>query len=183
VKDGTIAVLAALVLFVLPSRSGKGDRILTWEFVQKGLPWGSLLLFGGGFALAKSFDASGLSAYLAAAFRGLGGLPLWAVLALVAFGMTALSEVASNTAATSMMLPVLLSLARGIGTDPLPILLVGTLAASCGFALPIATMPNTIAFATGEVSVGRMGRAGLALDLVATAVMIVATILLAHVAF
>jgi len=183
VKDGTIAIAASLLLFALPSRRAKGDRILTWEYAERHLPWGSLLLFGGGFALARSFDASGLSGYLAAAFRGLDGLPNWMVLAVVGFGMTAISEVASNTAATSMMLPVLLALARGIGADPLPILLVGTLAASCGFALPVATMPNTIAFSTGEVPVGRMARAGLVLDVVAATVIILATILLADVAF
>ena len=177
VSDGTIAVLAALLLFALPSRVARGDRLLTWSFAHRHMPWGALLLFGGSFALAESFQvAGGLNDYLAAAFRGLGGLPHGVVLLIVAFGMTALSEVANNTAATSMMMPVLAGLARGIGEEPLPLMLMGTLAASCGFALPIATMPNTIAYGTGDVTVGQMGRAGLALDVLATLVMVAAVL-------
>lgn len=183
VKDGTIAILSALLLFTIPTRDGKGGRLLTWEFAERNLPWGALLLFGGSFALAASFRASGLDSYLAASFGGLKGMPPWAIVTVVAFGMTILSEVASNTAATSMMLPVLLAMAKGIGTDPVPLLLAGTLAASCGFALPIATPPNTLAYGTGEVSVRRMAWAGLTLDVVATIVMILAVLLLAPLAF
>jgi sodium-dependent dicarboxylate transporter 2/3/5 len=143
-----------------------------------------LLLFGGGLCLAGAFKVEGgLNEYLKAAFAGLGGLPPWLVIVAVAFGLTALSEVASNTAAISMMLPILQSLAEGIGTPPLPILMAGTLAASCGFALPIATMPNTIAYGTGEVSVGQMGRAGLVLDVVATLGMIAAVLWLVPLVF
>ena len=177
VSDGTIALLAAILLFALPSKAARGDRLLTWTFAQQRMPWGALLLFGGSFALAESFQVTGgLNEYLAAAFRGLEGLPHGVILLIVAFGMTALSEVANNTAATSMMMPVFAGLARGIGEEALPLMMMGTLAASCGFALPIATMPNTIAYGTGEVSVGQMGRAGLALDVVATLVMVAAVL-------
>jgi sodium-dependent dicarboxylate transporter 2/3/5 len=184
VTDGTIAVAAALALFTLPSRAGRGDRLLTWDFALARLPWGALLLFGGGLCLAEAFKVpGGLNGYLMALFAGLGGIPDWLVLVVVAFGLTALSEVTSNTAAISMMLPVLTSLAEGVGAPVLPILLAGTLAASCGFALPIATMPNTIAYGTGLASVRQMGRAGLVLDVFATLVMVAAVLVLVPLAF
>lgn len=178
VKDSTVAVVAALVLLLLPSRARPGERVLPWAFAAARLPWGSLLLFGGGFALADAYGPSGLNAYLAAAFRGLEGLPAWAVVACVGFGLAAISEVASNTAAITMMLPVLLALARGLGADPGPILLAGTLGASCGFALPVATVANAIAYGTGEVSARQMARAGLLLDVLVTTVMVAAVLLL-----
>lgn len=183
VKDSTVAVAAALLLFVLPSRARPGERVLPWAWVAPRVPWGVLLLFGGGFALADAFGPSGLNAYLSAAFAGLAGLPAWAVIAIVAFGLTAISEVASNTAAITMMLPVLLPLATGLGAEPLPILLAGTLAASCGFALPVATPANAIAYATGAVSARQMARAGLLLDVALTLLMIAAVLFLAPVAF
>jgi len=183
VRDSTVAVAAALLLFVLPSRARPGERLLPWSFAATRVPWGVLLLFGGGFALADAFGPSGLNAYLTAAFRGLAGLPTWLVIGIVVVGLAAISEVASNTAAITMMLPVLLPLAHGLGVAPLPILLAGTLAASCGFALPVATPPNAIAYATGEVTARQMARAGLLLDVVAAAVMIAAVLLLGPLAF
>jgi sodium-dependent dicarboxylate transporter 2/3/5 len=170
VRDSTVAMAGALALLLLPSRDGGRGRVLPWEHAVKNLPWGVLLLFGGGFALAEAFGPSGLNEYL----QGLKGLPPLVVVLTVAFAMTALSEVASNTAAITMMLPVLKALADGLHTDPLPILLIGTLAASCGFMLPVATPANTIAYATGRVPVGVMGRAGFLLDVVATLVMALA---------
>lgn len=105
------------------------------------------------------------------------------VVLAVTVGMTLLSEIANNTAATVMMLPVLSALAKGLGTDPLPILLAGTLGASCGFALPVATPPNTVAYGTGEVSVRDMVRAGLVLDVAAILVMTTGVWLLAPLVF
>lgn len=183
VKDSTVAIVAALLLFTWPSRDRPGERLLPWTFAAPRLPWGALLLFGGGFALADAFGPSGLNAWLTAAFRGLEGLPAVVVIVVVAFGLTAISEVASNTAAITMMLPVLLPLSQGVGADPLPVLLAGTLAASCGFALPVATVANAIAYGTGEVSPRQMARAGLVLDVAATLVMIAAVLLLAPLAF
>jgi sodium-dependent dicarboxylate transporter 2/3/5 len=179
VTDGTIAVACALLLFTLPGGAVAGERLLPWSYARKRLPWGALLLFGGGFALAAAFQVKdGLNGYLAAAFAGMHHMPEWAVLLVVASGMTLLSEIANNTAATNMMMPVLAAAAKGLGMAPLPIMMVGALAASCGFALPIATMPNTIAYGTGEVSVGQMGRAGIVLDVVATLVMVLAVLFL-----
>lgn len=184
VTDGTVAIAAALFLFAMPTRTSPGDRILPWTYAARRLPWGALLLFGGGFCLAESWRVpEGLNDYLAAAFRGLGGLPPLLVVLAVTLGMTLLSEIANNTAATVMMLPVLSSLAKGLGADPLPILLAGTLGASCGFALPVATPPNTVAYGTGEVSVRDMVRAGLLLDVAAILVMTLGVWLLAPLVF
>ena len=183
VRDSTVAIAAALLLFLLPSRTRPGERVLPWAYAARRLPWGSLLLFGGGFALAEAFRPSGLNDYLAAAFRGLGGLPSWALLLVVGFGITAVSEVASNTATITMMLPVLYALAQGIGAPPLPILLVGTLSASCGFMLPVATVANAIAYGTGEVSAREMTRAGAVLDVAGVLVMVAAVLLLGPLVF
>jgi sodium-dependent dicarboxylate transporter 2/3/5 len=177
VTDGTIAVATMLLLFVLPSGAARGDRLLTWQHVHDRIPWAALLLFGGGFSLAEAFPASGLDAYLKAAFRGLEGMPTWALLLVVAAGVTAVSEVASNTATAAMLLPILSSVAIAAGLAPLPVLLAGTVAASCGFALPVATMANTIAYGTGLVTPGQMGRAGWLLDVVGV-LLVVAVVLL-----
>ena len=184
VTDGTVAIAAALFLFAVPTRRAPGDRVLPWTYAARHLPWGTLLLFGGGFCLAESWRVpGGLNEYLAASFQGLGGLPPMLVVLAVTVGMTLLSEIANNTAATVMMLPVLSALAKGLGTDPLPILLAGTLGASCGFALPVATPPNTVAYGTGEVSVRDMVRAGLVLDVAAILVMTTGVWLLAPLVF
>jgi len=170
VSDATIAIAAGLLLFVLPSREAVGDRVLTWDYVHARLPWGSLLLFGGGFALAGAFRPSGLDAYLRAAFAGLHGVPPLLLTGVVVGGVAMASEVASNTAIAAMILPILASVAVGAGMDPGPLLIAGTLGASAGYALPVATPPNTIAYGTGLVTVRQMGRAGVILDLVAIAV-------------
>jgi sodium-dependent dicarboxylate transporter 2/3/5 len=121
--------------------------------------------------------------YLRALFAGLQGMPPWALFLVVAAGVTAVSEVASNTAAAAMLLPVLSAVALAARTDPLPLLLAGTLGASCGFALPVATPANTIAYGTGFVSPREMGRAGLRLDVVSVLVVAAALLTLAPLVF
>lgn len=180
ISDGTIAVAAALLLFMLPSWQGRADRLLTWEFASPRLPWGALLLFGGGLALAQGLEAGGVNAYLKAAFGTLAGVPVWLVVLIVIVGVTLVSELASNTASAAMAIPVLASLATALGAEPGPLLMAAALGASCGFALPVATPPNTIAYATGEVSVAQMVKAGAWLDVVAAAVMYAAVMLLAR---
>ncbi|MDC1141635.1 DASS family sodium-coupled anion symporter [Planctomycetota bacterium] len=171
VTDGTIAIAASLLLFVLPDSRKKNERLLTWEFAESRLPWGALLLFGGGLSLAFAFEVGGLSEYLEAAFGTLGGVPVWLLLILVIILVTLFSEFASNTAAVAMVVPVLASLADGLGLEPAPLLIAAALGGSCGYALPVATPPNTIVYATGNVSVSRMIRAGALLDIVAVATM------------
>lgn len=184
VSDGTIAIAAALVLFATPVRpvsvagAPRPDRLLTWEFASPRLPWGALLLFGGGLALAQAFEVGGLTAYLKAAFGTLAGVPVWLVVLIVILGVSLVSELASNTASAAMAVPVLASLAAALHVDAAPLLMAATLGASCGYALPVATPPNTIVYATGEVSVAQMAKAGVLLDLVAAVCMYVAVMVL-----
>jgi sodium-dependent dicarboxylate transporter 2/3/5 len=180
VSDGTIAIAAALLLFLLPAPGKRGDRLLTWEFAAPRLPWGALLLFGGGLALAQALETGGVTAYLTAGFGALAGVPLWLIVLLVILAVTVVSELASNTASAAMAIPVLASLAAALDVDPGPLLMAAALGASCGYALPVATPPNTIVYATGEVNVSTMIRAGAILDLIAAIAMYAAVMLLAR---
>ncbi|MCK6440340.1 MAG: anion permease [Planctomycetes bacterium] len=179
ITDGVIAAIAAVLLFALPTLGGKGDRLLTWEFAGSRLPFDVLLLFGGGLALAAGFKESGLDRYIMSSFKGLAGAhPALVVLAVVAL-MAVISEFASNLAAAAMAMPILDPLGRALGMGPLTLLVAGTLGASCGYALPVATPPNAVAFGSGKVTMGQMVRNGLALDVIAVLVMAAAVIWLA----
>lgn len=183
ISDGTIAMLAGVLLMVLPKARGESERLLPWDYAQARLPWGTLLLFGGGLALAAGFDASGLNEYLKAAFGDLSNTPVWLIFAIIIVGMTILSELASNTAATTMILPVLAVLGAGLGGDPVPFLVAGTLGASSGYMLPVATPPNAVAFATGKLSVAQMIRAGFLVDIAVAIIMWLAVLLIAPAVF
>ncbi len=165
VDDGTVAILLALILFLVPSRSRPGERLLDWE-TASGIRWGIVLLFGGGFALAAGFEASGLSAWLQGALSGLAGAPPLLLILAVCTLLTFLTELTSNTATTMMALPVLASVAVAMRTDPLALMVPATLSASCAFMLPVATPPNAIVFGSGEIRMADMIRAGLFLNLV-----------------
>jgi len=168
--DATVAIGVGLVLMLVPARGraapeGLRAPLLDWQTVQAGVPWGVLLLMGGGFALATAFEASGLSAWIGRRLEGLAGVPLPLLVLAVCALTTVLSEIASNTATATMLMPILAATAQAIGAPPLALLVPATLAASCGFMLPVATPPNTIVFSTGWISMRAMVRAGLALDL------------------
>ncbi len=182
VDDGTVAMTLALVLFVVPARNGKGERILDWPTARR-LPWGIVLLFGGGFALARGFVATGLSGWLGDRMAGLSFLPTPLLVLVVCLVMTFVTELTSNTATTQMALPVLASLAVAIGVNPLLLMVPATLSASCAFMLPVATPPNAIVFGTGMVSVRDMARTGLLLNLVGAVVITAAIYLLGGAAF
>lgn len=160
--DGAVAIGAALLLFVIPTRSRSGF-VLEGPAIGK-LPWDIVILFGGGFALAEAFQVSGASQYLGQQLAGLEGAPpiliLFAICATVCF----LSELASNTALAQVTLPVLGSMAAVTGIHPLFLMVPATLAASCGFMLPVATPPNAIVFGTRRVRTSEMVRAGFAID-------------------
>lgn len=171
VGDATVAVGVGLLLFVfsaegLAAPPGKRAPLLDWATVAQKLPWGVLLLMGGGFALAGGFESTGLASWLAGRLRALAGAPLPAVVGGVSLAATALSELASNTATATLLMPVLAATAAAVGAPPLVLMIPAALAASCGFALPIATPPNAIAFGTGWISLPRMALAGLVLDAV-----------------
>ena len=170
--DTLIALLGALALFVLPSGMPDRGRLLVWHDT-KGLPWDVLILFGSGLSLAAAISASGLAQWLGLSMQLLAGLPaIWLVAAATVM-MVFLTELTSNTASAATFIPITGAIAAGIGLDPLLATLPLALAASCAFMMPVATPPNAIVFASGQVTIAQMARAGIWLNLVA-AVLIVA---------
>jgi sodium-dependent dicarboxylate transporter 2/3/5 len=161
--DAVVAVTMGLALFVIPS--GSGGAILTWEGVRNKVPWDVLLLFGGGFALADAVARSGLSEVIGRQFGFLAAAPPVLVVLGCAALVTALTEVASNTATAQILLPLAAGVAVGARMDPRIMMLPVAVAASCGFMLPAGTPPNAIVFGSGHVSMRAMMRAGLAVDL------------------
>lgn len=166
-SDTLIALIGALLFFLIPAGSKHAKTpLLDWSAAST-IPWNILVLFGGGLALAKGFDSSGLAAWMGNTMKSLGGLPHILILLAVLAVVVLLSEVASNIATASMMMPVLAALAGSIGAHPFGLLLSATLAASLGFGLPIATAPNSIVYASGKMSAKDMAKAGFLLDLLA----------------
>jgi len=163
VDDGTVAVAGGLTLFFLGD--GQGRRILDQHAIGR-LPWGVLVLLGGGFALALGMQVSGLSNWLAEQMKFLGAAPLPVTMLVIAMVMTWLTEMTSNTAITQVMLPVLAALAAGTAQDMTMILMSATLAASCAFMLPVATPPNAIVFGTERVMMRDMLKAGIRLNVI-----------------
>ncbi len=166
IGDSVVALVGAILVFLVPKKGLEGEKLMDWPTAAK-IPWEILLLFGGGLALAKGFEASGLARFLGDQLTGLGSWPLFFVLFGVLALTVLLSEVASNIATASMMMPVLAALAGAIGAHPFGLLMAATLAASVGFMLPIATAPNSIVFSSGHLKTRDMIRAGFWLDLVA----------------
>ncbi|MFH1688555.1 MAG: SLC13 family permease [bacterium] len=165
IDDGTIAIGVALLLFVIPSRSRPGKRLMSWRAAAK-LHWGIVILFGGGFALAGGFKESGLSVWVAHQVSGLSDVPALGLVAGICTTLTFLTELTSNTATTEMVLPLLGSLAVAIKCNPLLLMIPATLSASCAFMLPVATPPNAIIFGSGEVRMADMIRVGILLNLI-----------------
>lgn len=166
--DGMIAMIAAVLLFVIPGDTGK--KLLEWEGIERRIPWGVLLLFGGGFALAEGMRQSGVTLYLGGWLGGLEGLPLWVTMLLVCTLLTFLTEVTSNTATASILLPVLASAAVSLGYHPLLFMVPAALNTSFAFMLPVATPPNAIVFSTGHVGIRQMALSGLALNVLGIAI-------------
>jgi len=169
VDDGTVAIVMALLLFLVPSRNVRGRRLMDWRAARK-LPWAIVLLFGGGFALAKGFVDAGLSGWLGERMTGLSDLPPVLMVLCVCLIMTFLTELTSNTATTQMALPVVASVAVAIGVNPLLLMVPATLSASCAFMLPVATPPNAIIFGTEMVTIREMARTGVVLNVVGAVV-------------
>ncbi len=179
VHDSTIAAVAVIVFFLLPSFAGPGKppRLLDWDDA-KGVPWGLLLLFGGGIALSAGFKSSGLTIWLGGQLEFLVELPAPLMVGGLCLAVTFLTEITSNTATTALILPVLAALAQSTGTDPLLLMLPATLAASCAFMLPVATAPNAIVIGSGAVDGAVMARAGLWLNLIGVVPITVGVLLL-----
>lgn len=164
VQDGVVAVLMACLAFVIPSGDPQRRTLMDWSTAVQ-IPWDMYFLLAGGFALAQTLDATGLSLALAQALGPcLQALPALAALGLIVFSMTLLSEIATNVAIASLMMPVLMATAKVAAIDPRALMVPATIAASLGFALPIATPPNAVVFATGKIKLRDMLGAGLAVD-------------------
>ncbi len=161
--DSTVALCAVVVLFLVPD--GKNERLLDWKTASQ-IPWGLLLLFGGGIAIAKAFGASGLSAALGGVLAGLASWPVVLMMLVLCLSITFLTEVTSNTATTALLMPVLAEAGIAAGIDPALLMVPATISASCAFMLPVATAPNAIAFGTGKLPMATMMREGVALNLV-----------------
>ena len=164
INDTVIAIAAALTLFIIPSKSKKGKPLLTWNEAEK-LPWGVIILFGGGLSIAAAFQSSQLAEWLGLQLTGVSELPLFMIILIIALTVNFLTEVTSNVATASIMLPVLASLAEAIGVHPFYLMIPATMAASCAFMLPIATGPNAIVFSSGELKMSDMVRAGVWLNI------------------
>jgi sodium-dependent dicarboxylate transporter 2/3/5 len=167
VNDATVAIAMAILAFLLPV--GGATRLLGWEEFKR-IPWDVLILFGGGFALAEALEQSGFSKWAGARLAFVGSWPPVLMIVTVCIVVTLLSEVASNVATATAMMPIAAALATSIGVHPYMLMLPAVLAASSGFMLPVATAPNTIVYGTGFVRVKAMARSGLLLDLAAAAV-------------
>lgn len=169
INDATVAMLMALLAFAIPSGIEKGQRLLEWDEFNR-IPWDVLILFGGGFALADALEASGFSKWAGARLSFVGGWHPILMIVTVCIVVTLLSEVASNVATATAMMPIAAALATSIGVHPYFLMIPAVLAASSGFMLPVATAPNTIVYATGFIRVKAMARSGLLLDIAAAIV-------------
>jgi solute carrier family 13 (sodium-dependent dicarboxylate transporter), member 2/3/5 len=165
-SDEGIAIVAALLLFLLPVDLRAGEFVLDWD-AAKGLPWGVLVLFGGGLALAGAITATGLAEWIGGRLTAMGIelLPVLVTLLLIAAVVIFLTELMSNTAAAAAFLPVLAAMGVGIGEDPLLLAVPAALAASCAFMMPVATPPNAIVYGSSFITVPQMVRAGIVLNL------------------
>lgn len=160
--DTIIAMLAGIVLFIIPARNGKG--LLGWEDAVK-LPWGVLLLFGGGLAIAKGFTETGLATWIGTQLEVLKGAPMILVILAVATLVIFLTEFTSNTATATMMFPIMGALAVAIDVHPYTLCIAAGIAASCAFMFPVATPPNAVVFSTGYIKMMDMAKAGFWLNI------------------
>ncbi|MTV25213.1 SLC13/DASS family transporter [Nitriliruptoraceae bacterium ZYF776] len=167
-SDTTISMIGAVGMFVVPARNAPGG-LMVWRDMRE-LPWGLLVLFGGGLSLAAAFEESELTAWFGELLEGLGGLPFVLIVVSLAAVILFMTEIMSNTAVSNMLMPISIGLALGIGVDPFTIMAIVALTASCAFMLPIATPPNAAVFSAEELTMDDMMRAGIWMNLLAIAV-------------
>jgi sodium-dependent dicarboxylate transporter 2/3/5 len=174
INDGTVAIFISIILFIIPSKTRKGERLMNWRTANK-LPWHIVILFGGGFALAKGFVDSGLSIWFGEQLSGLAGTHPMVLTSVIVAMMSFLTELTSNVASTEMILPILAGLAVSIQINPLLLMIPATLAASLAFMLPVATPPNAIIFGTGRLHIKDMVKTGFLLNLIGVVVTTIVT--------
>ena len=164
-SDTGIAMAGGLMLFLIPAGRDHGGFVMDWE-TAKHLPWGVLVLFGGGLSLAAAVQNNGVGEFIASHTRMLDGIPGWVVIAVICGGIVFLTELTSNTATTATLLPVLAAMAPGLHVHPLLLVVPAAICASFAFMLPVATPPNAIVYSTGQVRMDQMVRAGFWFNLV-----------------
>ncbi|MEM8669535.1 MAG: SLC13 family permease [Planctomycetota bacterium] len=164
-NDASVALLAVIALHIIPNGEKPGEKLLDWETAAK-IPWGILILYGGGIANAKAFLASGLSETIGNSMNALSTIPIVLMIALICLCVTFLTEVTSNTATANLLMPILAAGAITVGLDPKLIMVPAAISCSFAFMLPVATPPNAIVFASQELTIKRMAREGLVLNLV-----------------
>jgi len=177
VRDSTIAMAAGILLFLIPVDRRRGVFALDWKTARR-LPWGVLILFGGGLSLARAMDRSGLAAWIGEGVAALGTVPAILIVTAVATLFVFLTEVTSNTATSTMAMPVMAGVGVGLGFPPLTLMATAALAASMAFMLPVATPPNAIVFGSDYLTIPRMARAGIWMNLVAVVLVTLAATLL-----
>jgi solute carrier family 13 (sodium-dependent dicarboxylate transporter), member 2/3/5 len=166
-NDASVALLAVVIMFLTPN--GKGGRLLTWEKAVT-IPWGVLLLFAGGICLARGFTASGLSDLMGGWLAGMTSIHAFGLIALICLVVTFMTETTSNTASTTLLMPVLAAAGLSAGIAPQMLMVPAAISASCAFMLPVATAPNTVVFSSGLITTRRMAREGFLLNLLGVVV-------------
>ncbi len=172
VDDGTVAAAVATLLFFFHSDRSPSGRLMDWE-AAKALPWRIVLLFGGGFALARGFTVSGLSQWVGDNLAGLAQFPPFTIVLAICLTVTFLTELTSNTATAELLLPILAAVAVSINIPPLMLMAPAAMSASCAFMMPVATPPNAIVFGTERITILQMAKAGILLNL--TGVILITT--------
>ena len=165
IDDTIIAMASATILFILPTKNRTEKKIINWESAVK-LPWGILLLFGGGLALAEGFKTSGLAEWIGTQITQFEHLPLFALLFVLILAVNFLTEITSNLATTAMLLPIIAPIALALDVHPFTLMVGITVAASCAFMLPVATPPNAIVFGSGYLKIPDMMRTGILMNLI-----------------
>jgi sodium-dependent dicarboxylate transporter 2/3/5 len=169
VTDSTIAMAAAMLLFILPVSWSRGEFALDWATARK-IPWGVLVLFGGGLSLARAMDQSGLATWIGGSVGALEAVPVMVLIGFTALVVIFLTEMTSNTATATMAMPIMVGAAIGLGIEPLLLMAAAALAAAMAFMLPVATPPNAIVFASGYITIPQMAKAGFFLNLIGVVV-------------
>jgi len=167
IDDSTVALLSVVTMFFIPN--GSGGRLLDWKTANS-IPWGLLLLLAGGITISKAFDSSGFSELIGRHLAGLSNLSLFAMMAVVTFGIMMLTEVTTNMAVTALSMPLLAATGTGMGIDPALLMIPAAISASCAFMLPCGTFPNAVICGTGKVSIKTMASEGAFVKLVAIVV-------------
>jgi len=181
-SDAGIAMIAATILFLIPSANKNDPYLMKWETMSK-LPWGLLILFGGGLSLASAVTQTGLADWIGESLVVLGGAGTIVLVIVITTLIAFLTELTSNTATTGTFLPVVAALAIGINVDPLIFALPATLAASCAFMLPVATPPNGIVYGSGYIRIPEMVKAGFVLNIIGIVVLSILALIVAPIVF